>query len=180
MSTQVNEVGCRVVIDNAPPVPGELMIIREMIDVSVAVAVKPDMEWSHVDSEGHWHAFADDGTLPTLMRAPGAAEWAEPSEAWSCIICVDEVEPSYVSAPALGQEWIPGPRTWRVTVSEVPMSRVPRIGDHHTIRVVTTGQTLFGVAVVLDSQVTNQVGTSEMVVRATFGGMSALGRRDPS
>jgi hypothetical protein len=134
---------------------GSLRIERELIDISSDLpTVQPDSAWSEVDPQGHFHAFAADGTLPTLTNPTFGDEslvtWLE------CRLCFAVIEPSYVPAEdgvRFGRRSAPGRTRWDVNAT-LPIE--PRVLDGSLraaqvsvrMRDTATDKARFGVAVV--------------------------------
>lgn len=88
----------------------------------------PDADWEHVDSRGHFHAWAG-SSLPTLEADYSAPSWCdlcnevhETLVGYLCRICRGVVQPQWVTGPPVVT--IPGPVSWRIglTVSKpLPM-----------------------------------------------------------
>ncbi len=89
-------------INDGAPVPATLTIEREHVDVTTRWERDPD--WTHTDSAGHFHAYDQDGKLPTLDKestpAPcdGTCGGACGGEGYThttyrCGLCREVVEP---------------------------------------------------------------------------------------
>jgi hypothetical protein len=129
-----------VSIDGGEPLPCELRVERQVIDVSSATARKPDMSWTFVDKAGHFHAFDHEGNLPTIVRREERVQPDFEDEEdrdtdddfygdydysvthIECTLCGEKVEPQYV--PDYPQRLIPGPTEYTLTVrGAVPQGR---------------------------------------------------------
>lgn len=158
-------------VDNRGPLPGNLRIDTD-VQWADSMLPAPDPKWTHIDSNGHFHARGDDQTMPTLENRPehvpcdgscgtlGGCEGYSESH-WHCRICGEECEPGT----------IPGPH--RVKIGETKQWTVEIYGSAPeqgtcTVRVVTKDGTRFGLAVVADVQV------SADEVTARLAGTSAL------
>src|SRR5215207_2373464 len=53
-------------VNGGPPIVGELRISQPVELVRSMYATKPDPRWAHYDTRRHFHAFGEDGKLPTL------------------------------------------------------------------------------------------------------------------
>lgn len=95
-----------VIIDGDGPYPCEVKITQQVETVISMSATKPDARWSHTDSRGHFHAFAEGGKLPTLRRedvhvpCDGSCGFEGGCEGYTvpkyyCEICNETVEPRY-------------------------------------------------------------------------------------
>lgn len=162
-----------ITLDGGPETPGR---IDEACDWFEAMV--PDRTWQHTDTAGHWHAFDDDGQLPTLVErrrhvpCDGSCGCDEVIERESCEgydvteqrcrICDAVVEPKWASGSK------PGPRDWTGEV----YGYLGRIGDRVLVKAITDHVVLFGVALVVDVEVNfNQ----ESITR--LSGDGPLGRR---
>lgn len=132
-----------VSIDGREPIPCEVQITQDYIDVSSATATKRDPDWSFVDSNGHFHAWADSDVndLPTLRveQIPCDGACGDPDDTISlylCKICGEEVEPrTEPDYAARNGARIPGQRSVTITVHnerlapETRLSMLVRMGD---------------------------------------------------
>lgn len=131
-----------VSFDGGEQYPCEIALERGLIDVSVSGATKPDPNWTHVDGQGHFHAFADDGSLPTLRRdtlrhdcdMAGDDDHDLDCEGYDtyvsrCLICAAEVQPQQVAD--YSDRRIPGP----TTVTIVAYGAVLDHGRQYSVRV---------------------------------------------
>lgn len=59
-------LGATARINNEGPFPAELTVERNVERIPTLGRTVPDLAWSHVDKHGHYHAYAADGSLPTL------------------------------------------------------------------------------------------------------------------
>jgi len=143
-----------IIINNGQPMPGQLNVEYEIIDVTSSTATKPAMSWTLIDDQGHFHAYDDQGELPTLIRrvrhvdCDGAHDFLdEDGECegydiveYFCAICDQQIEPERV--PDTGQKSIPGRMMWEARVRPEE-----QITGKVTVRIVTDAGTQFGVAV---------------------------------
>jgi hypothetical protein len=142
-----------ITINNGQPMHGQLNIEYQIIDVTSSDATKPAMNWTLIDDQGHFHAYATDGELPTLIRRvrhvgcegahdfldeDGECEGYDIAE-YFCAICDQQIKPERV--PDTGQKSIPGRMMW-----EVQIRPEREITGKVTVRITTGEKTLFGVA----------------------------------
>lgn len=154
----------------------DLHVEQEMIFIGPSISKVPDLDWTYTDRDGHWHAWADDGTHPTFTehtrRVPtGFIEDEEDyyTEVWyACSLCGQTVKPNFKAKH--NDDHIPGMKSWRVeaTMSKLP---IPVIGDRTVIRLVAGDTIAFGVAVI--SGVDYEPGTAHV----TLMGMGPLAYR---
>ncbi|HEY2088626.1 MAG TPA: hypothetical protein VGH54_21725 [Mycobacterium sp.] len=103
-------------------------------------AVKPDPAWEYTDSNGHFHAFAEDGKTPTLTEylvhvdcdgsCGGICEgegYDEPH--WKCAICGEEVEPAFIPDDDARTTGIPVVTSRSASVTVRGTGSLPRIGQ---------------------------------------------------
>lgn len=166
-------------INDQPALPGSVTIEREMIDVTSGLTtMRPDLDWTHVDAAGHWHAYTKDFMLPTLHPAESEEEHdyddneCGSDSRWECAICGERVNPGMVAAdPAMSARRVPGRAAWEVTVAgprETPLRAV--------IRVFSEARAAFGVATLA------RIESGPQGVKATYRGLGELGEmahRDP-
>jgi len=146
-----------VSINGADPVPGEVSVETEMIDVSTMTASRPDMRWEYVDAAGHFHAYDNDGNLPTLVRRDDnprsvAEEYYDDEYVpWhlECDLCGEEIQPQRLADDP--HRTIPGRTTFTVTVqAKVPQGRFSvvattpdrvwfGVGEGHVVRAESFG-----------------------------------------
>jgi len=151
----------KIQINDDEPVIGGLTIDQDWIDVTSITATTPDLSWQYTDPRGHYHAYTEDGKLPTLQvrtvhHLCDGDDDDEDCEGYDtsyyvCAICGDAevVEPHRLPE---GPKQIPGRQSWTV---EVPV-KIER-GDQVSVRIWTPDALLFG------------VGQSHGVVRAEGG-----------
>jgi hypothetical protein len=113
------------------------------------------MSWTVIDDQGHFHAYATDGELPTLTAISRHVD-CDLSHAdddlyegrdcegydiveYFCAICDQQIEPERV--PDTGQKSIPGRMMWEVSIHPEQ-----EIKGKVIVRVATGDKTLFGVA----------------------------------
>lgn len=173
-------------IDGRPPSAGILDVHQEWIDVSTLSAWKPDPKWTYVDRLGHFHAWGDDGNLPTLDRRTRHVDPVVSDEIdddpdpddcdddgydesfHACRICDEEIEPKYVPAPR--DRSMPGLKTWTIEVDQTLTC-----GTQVSVVATTPGSTAFGVGVV-----TTVSSPGSGTVRSTIAGSGDLGIRTRS
>lgn len=131
------------------PVAGTLSMDQEWIDVSVSAESRPDPSWELRDAAGHFHAWAEDGTLPTLKSVAVHMLCSECGkddccDGWDsterrCILCDEVVKPTWIVDTNPPWRQMPGRKDWVAEVAyEVP------IGRSVSIVLVTEGHTYFG------------------------------------
>jgi hypothetical protein len=139
-----------VSINGAEPLPCTFSVHHERIDVSSLTASKPDMSWTFVDSQGHFHAYDHEGKLPTITRREEFVPYTfhgdedqdeDEPDGYSeihieCGICGEKVEPKRL--PDDPHKTIPGRTEYKVTVTgELPEGRC-------SVLVNTPGRLWFG------------------------------------
>jgi hypothetical protein len=143
-----------IFVNEQGPFVGTLNIETERIDITMAgPSYKPDPEWTYVDKAGHFHAFTEDGKLPTLERyekhlnCDGSCAGVCSDEGYTetryrCRACGKRVKPGYaVKVPGGAQQFMPGRTSWTVTVS----GRTQWNADV-SVRAVAGGKEWFGLA----------------------------------
>lgn len=183
-STLVNTTG-GVTINDGPVLAGRLEVTQQIIDVSTAMATKPDLGWELIDANGHFHAYASDGKLPTMITKSRHVDCDlshEDDDPWGeddcegydvtehfCRVCDELVDPKRL--PTSGQRSMPGLKSWVITV----------VGDRQiegpvSVRFAIDGKVYFGVAQALTD---SMEGGSDGRVRVTtrLHGNSPLGER---
>ncbi|MFI6737428.1 hypothetical protein ACIBI9_31270 [Nonomuraea sp. NPDC050451] len=121
-------------IDNKGPYAYEMRDETSHIEGYSLSSPQPDPAWSHVDTQGHFHAFnLENGglALPTLIYN----EYGVPH----CAICNEFVEPHFL-AGGITHESIPGPK--RVSITVPRYNRDVNHGD----RVSFYTREMFGIA----------------------------------
>lgn len=127
----VLETHADISLDGAPVQPGCITIEQEIKTFASATATKPDPAWTLVDERGHFHAYDDDGELPTLtsslvhvncddVHTGPLADPDEPCEGydvteWTCRICGTEITPGRL--PDHDQKSMPGLKAWRAEIT---------------------------------------------------------------
>lgn len=153
----------------------------ESVDVTPLMTVEPDMGWQHVDSNGHWHAFSDDGELPTLQRESRPVPDCEADDedpdleiVFTCRACGEEVDPVWKQYRTTYRVYEPGRLAWRVDLRavgyEADLLRSLR-GKSVSIRVIEAKETTFGVGVV------KLIGLGSLGLEVQILGTSPLGKR---
>lgn len=150
-----------IINDGDTPWPCEVTVEQERINVSSERAVKPDAKWTHTDGNGHFHAFATNGELPTLNRetVPAPCDGScggvcngegYTVDRYTCLLCGEEVEPRYV--PDMAARSPDASILGRKSAVVIVTSTVPigSLNDRVTVR-IRTGEPLdtaelFGVA----------------------------------
>lgn len=92
----------RVLIDGSEPLTCTVNVNVEEVESTSGIGhAKPDASWFHLDMHSHFHAWAADGTLPTLRRTK--------KNNHRCVICNEKVEPRTVGVPASSfRTFVPG------------------------------------------------------------------------
>jgi hypothetical protein len=145
-----------VIIDNSPPMRGGIKIEREFTRVRLMTETTPDLKWQHVDEAGHFHAYDDDGKLPTLVKKSlhkncdgeqcGDLDCDGYDVTWhECQLCEKEIKPGSITRYDVERQ-IQERYEWEVSaykpfgVEGPPMPR-----DRVSIRVDTAKDTYFGI-----------------------------------
>lgn len=112
----------------------------DAIDVTnPAGTTKPDPAWTFVDDSGHFHAYAADGSTPTLLRAEDLLN--------ECTICHQQITPDTIWIPGdTYRKLIPGRSRWTLTLNVTDFARVLGVypGDRVSVR---RGREWFGVGI---------------------------------
>lgn len=171
----------QVWIDNAPPLDADLLVEHQVIVVESLGSI-PDRAWTYVDTAGHFHAWADDETLPTLAEhheqqpCNGSCGGVCDGEGytgtiWTCRICAEPVNPGRIPGPHTHH--MPGLTDWRVEISRQPGVPPPTaLGHEVSIRFTADSSEHFGVAILTDTQYDSDLGWT-----ATAYGNGPLGQR---
>jgi hypothetical protein len=137
----------------------------EQLDVTSALpCAVPDMQWFALDKAGHFHAFADDGTLPTLDEeqvvvpcdGTSCGNWADECEGttktvYRCKICKKKVKPQWTTSVDTFRKTAPGRRTTEIEFKVT--GPVPFVhGDLLSFRVDYPEAHAFGIAQVINLQ----------------------------
>lgn len=181
MDASTTELRGTVTIDNGEPLPAKLLIEQHYATVRSNIATKPDQRWEHIDTHDHFHAYDQDGKLPTLVARPRHidcdsscggvcdGEGYDVTE-WFCAICDVQVEPGRVDDH--GPHSIPTRKDWLLQVE----SGAPITGDRVTVRFdAGNGTMVFGIAKVGGFEATMGFGHAEVVT--TLYSASTLGTR---
>lgn len=165
-----------VKIDGADPVPCELTITTENIEVRAAQEASPDHRWEHWDSNGHYHAWTSSEKLPTLTRQ----EVPQPCDGscggfcngegytateWRCRLCDELVDPGCIIRQDVHKS-IPGTTSWEVTATVESPGR-----DFVSLHIVAGKRTYFGHARAGGFLVDHNG------IKVTFHGIAELGQR---
>lgn len=156
MDASTTELRAEITIDADRTYPGVLIIEQQYEIISSDIATKPDPQWEHIDSHGHFHAYDQDGKLPTLAGrarhidcdgihtgpyAPEAPCEGYDITEWFCTICDEQIKPGHVDDH--GPRSIPTRKDWTIKVE----SDRPITGDKVTVRAdMSHGMVMFGVA----------------------------------
>lgn len=111
---------------------GNLEVVQESVGVTSLTASKPNLAWTFRDAAGHFHAFAKDGSLPTLATSsihdPGCIGNCEDLDyefqcgvrhPYVCRVCGEEIKPERTPDP--GPHYMPGRKSWSVLVYGVDL-----------------------------------------------------------
>jgi hypothetical protein len=83
----------QVRIDGSEPISCTVSVNTEQIETTSALGhAEPDMSWTALDMHSHFHAWAADGTLPTLRETKKGNH--------RCVICREKVVPLITHVPA--------------------------------------------------------------------------------
>lgn len=163
--------------------PCDLRVEREMINVSTLTASRPDMSWTFVDAQGHFHAYDHEGNLPTIVYRreqiePEAEETTdEPQgndeDTWDeyddddegytvthieCGLCGEEIEPKRLADNP--HKVIPGRTEFTLTIrGDVPPGRFSVLVDTPTQVFFGFGQSI---GTTWDGTPTNEVACGPM------------------
>lgn len=120
--------------------PAEVRFDANVEHIISETATKPDPAWEHTDSNGHFHAFAEDGKTPTLERysvhvdcdgsCGGVCEGEGYDEThWKCAICGEEVEPRFIPDEEARTTGIPVVTSRWVNVTVRGTGPLPPVGQ---------------------------------------------------
>lgn len=93
-----------VIINGGAPKRAELVLRQEMIEYRSNLATKPDLNWEFLDAQGHFHAYGEKDSLPTLktriehVECDGSCGDGEGYDVthWHCELCDEKIEPHRV------------------------------------------------------------------------------------
>lgn len=105
---------------------------------STSTSRVPDPYWTYTDRKGHWHAWADDGTHPTMIKYPDTS--------YACKICNQTIRPNFKTK--YNDQQIPGMKSWRVEAIMTKLP-IPAPGSQHVIRLFAGDTIAFGIAAVV-------------------------------
>lgn len=130
------QVTLPIIVDSQNSTGNATVYIDVDITRPVTVATPPDYTWTFTDTNGHFHAYNANGSLPTLD-----AEIGPSGSLHYCKICRLPVVPATLPTPADVNVTIHPPWAARVTLAALPtLERV-------TVRAQPAGQPInFGVA----------------------------------
>lgn len=183
----------RAIVDDGPVAAVARIAVEVEDRVEESRLPRPDLSWSALDKEGHWHAYAGDGSLPTLReerKHKGCGLKGDHTDdcgvytviRYRCRICDRKVRPSELSGTHTFT--VPGPRWWSAVLQyrfadsrDLPMVKV---GAQVTVRLLITGhsQMQFGIAHVdtLQTDVVCPSGPGAMLLH--LRGLGELAERD--
>lgn len=131
----------------------------EQLDVSSALPYSvPDMDWFAIDKRGHFHTFADDGTLPTLdetvIRVPCDSSCGGDLDCegttrtvYRCKVCGKKVKPAWTTSVDTFRRFAPGRRQTEIEFKARGPMQFEQ-GDLLSFRVDYPERHLFGIAAV--------------------------------
>lgn len=178
------EAVAEISINDGPQLPGRIVVEQEIRTEWSMSATKPDPTWTHIDQQQHYHAYDDDGELPTLtsrrvhLECDGLHVGAYDDQAdcdgydvteWHCRICGEHVEPGRVSDA--GPFHIPARKSWHADV----YSDRPAGNGLVSVRALTADRLLFGAGHARIGIV--EYGPDGSRVRTDIIGASPLGTR---
>lgn len=164
-------------INNGPGLPGALDVETDQLDVTTEHERDPN--WTHVDANGHFHAWSTDGELPTLIGrtrhayCDGACDGACDNEGYDvtdrfCSICDEPVEPGH--RRTVGRRYTEG-RTW--WTAEVTSDQT--FAGLVSVRIEVDGKVRFGTAQATVARMDHDVNGLRITTRLVAA--SALGER---
>jgi hypothetical protein len=135
-----NTLAAEASINSSEFYPAEVRFEEAVDYVRSETAVKPDSAWEHTDSNGHFHAFAEDGKTPTLteylvhVECDGSCGGICEDEGytdthWKCAICGEEVEPAFIPDDDARMTGIPVVRGRSVSVTVRGTGPLPQVGQ---------------------------------------------------
>jgi hypothetical protein len=157
--SRTSEGTADIAINQNDPTPGTYTLTEDVYELHTT-ATAPDPNWTHTDNHGHWHAYTDDGKLPTLTTAvlhqpcdgtdhPGAIA-EEPCPGYNttelhCRICNERVHPIRIATPH--PTLVVVPRAWTAQLTHPDPDHTYRTPSDVIARLHTPdGRTLFGTA----------------------------------
>lgn len=143
------------------PYRGSLDFSRASIDVIPLTRTEPDHTWTATDRCGHFHAFSENGDLPTLIAG---------KRKYRCRMCQERIAPAFITSSSVNREYIGGPTSWTVTALDTPILTYLDV----SVRIVSFGITRFGTGTVTDVQWFAPVGAPP-TSRISIEGASELG-----
>lgn len=154
----------RAIIDTLPPVDCDFRVIKRAGE-HVSFEPAPARTWTHLDTEGHFHAWSTDPDVPypTLEQH---------GDSYRCRLCGEPIEPA--TDPAVKHAvFLPRLTEWVVSV---PIRL--DMGLRVSVRLVSNDPVeMFGLALVSDVE-SSRVGTGKWEFRSTLRSTSALGYRE--
>lgn len=166
-------------INGKPVIKADVSIDQDHIDITTEY--EPDPTWTHVDSNGHFHAYAAGNALPTL-DAVSVEQPCDGEECggvcggegytrteYYCRICNEIVEPK--SRRTSGRKYMPGLTSWYVEV-EMGHAELLDLIDRQVSFWTTGGRGYFGVGHMAFTSI-----SSDGTATATIHGIGELGQR---
>lgn len=179
--TMMGAIAGRASIGGSEFYPAEVQFDETMQYIRSETATMPDPAWEHTDSNGHFHAFAEDGKTPTLTKYSVHVDCDGSScggvcedegydvPRWKCAICGEEVEPAFIPDWDARQIGIPVVTSQSATVTVRGAGPLPRIGqEDNTDGTFTLGQGPYLVAVRVRVQETELLGTGYAQLSMTY------------
>ena len=165
--------------------PAEVRFEANTEHIISETATKPDPAWEHTDSNGHFHAWAQDGKTPTLERysvhvecdgsCGGICEGEGYDEThWKCAICGEEVEPRFVPDVEARTTGIPVVTSRSVTVTVRGTGPIPPLGQDSGDGTMTFGTTPAQVAARVRTRDGEMIGTGFADLRMAYGRASGV------
>lgn len=146
-------------INGGPAVGADMFTETDLFDVTTRGKTVPDMEWEYVDKRGHYHAWTDAKSLPTLDARSEHVECdvghsdneyeceGYDVTVYSCRICSEIVEPKTHFIPSTSREFARGRTSWTVRTGPTDV----RQGQTVSVVLRAGPQLSFGVGVVIGS-----------------------------
>lgn len=128
-------------------------------------SVKPDPKWQQTDTNGHYHAYSENGDIPTL-RSKSETYWCADCQDHHtnyihvCQLCGEEIQPKTIdSGPT--STWIAGPTTWTLH-TKGPLNVPP---EGLSVHINRSDLELFGIVYLVSQTISSDYGA-----RNTFSG----------
>lgn len=159
---------------NSNPGYGTVSISTESIEIPYLRYVEPDLTWEFIDAAGHFHAYDNSGSAPTLEKFSRLVETCTfdccdeeyEETAWRCRVCREEIEPG-TKVRFNHTKTLPGRMEWEMEIM-LPNPPAPPPGAHVSARVGP----VFGVGIVTEIRWEFDSGATLRIL-----GSGPLGRR---